>query len=402
MPQIEIKVPNIGESITEVTIVKLKAEGSWVKEGELVATIESDKISVEITAEQSGTIKQWHCKEGDEAEIGASIGVIEIVEQPGAATAQVAIAQPENQLKNSPAAEKMIAESGIEQTSISASGKAGRITKADVISHLESSNAQTLSSAPPNQPMQENLATQISQATNGQQSRSEEKVRMTKLRQRIAERLKESQNTAALLTTFNEIDMSRTIELRTEYKESFNKKHGVKLGFMSFFVKATIVALQEIPRVNASIEGNDIVYKNYYDIGIAVGTDKGLVVPVLRDAQLLSILEIESKIAEFGQKARSGSLAIEEITGGTFTISNGGVYGSLISTPIINPPQSAILGMHTIQKRPVAINDKIEIRPMMYVALSYDHRLIDGKEAVTFLCRIKECIEDPRRMLINM
>jgi 2-oxoglutarate dehydrogenase E2 component (dihydrolipoamide succinyltransferase) len=317
----------------------------------------------------------------------------------------------------SPAVRKLVEESGVDPSGIAASGKDGRLTKGDVLAALEArgkttigappaSPASTPASAPPAaKPAPAPVAPPPAAARPAGPRPTgplEERVRMTRLRKRIAERLKEAQNTAAMLTTFNEVDMTSVMALRNAHKDAFEKKHGVKLGFMSFFVKAAIVALKEIPAVNASIDGDDLVYKNFYDIGVAVSTEQGLVVPVVRDADALSFAAIEAKIAEYGRKARDGKLTIEELTGGTFTISNGGVFGSLMSTPILNPPQSGILGMHKTQPRPVAVSDKVEIRPMMYLALSYDHRIIDGREAVTFLVRIKECIEDPQRILLDM
>jgi 2-oxoglutarate dehydrogenase E2 component (dihydrolipoamide succinyltransferase) len=299
----------------------------------------------------------------------------------------------------SPAVRKMVAERDVDLAAVAGTGKDGRVTKGDVISYLDKkAEAPAAAKAPAAAPQPAAPRAEPRPAAGAR----EERVRMTRLRKRIAERLKQAQNTAAMLTTFNEVDMTALMAVRERYKESFEKKHGVKLGFMSFFLKACIVALKEIPAVNAEIDGDDIVYKNYYDIGVAVGTEQGLVVPVVRDADALTFGEIEATIAALGRKARDGKLTIDELTGGTFTISNGGVYGSLLSTPILNPPQSAILGMHKIQKRPVAVGDKVEVRPMMYLALSYDHRIIDGREAVTFLVRVKECLEDPQRILLDM
>jgi 2-oxoglutarate dehydrogenase E2 component (dihydrolipoamide succinyltransferase) len=293
---------------------------------------------------------------------------------------------------------KIIAESGIDITGAPGSGKDGRLIKADAAALAEIARETRKAAATPAPSTAPGVA---APAAPRPPHEREERVHMTRLRKRIAERLKQAQNSAAMLTTFNEVDMSRILALRNAYKESFEKRHGVKLGFMSFFVKAAITALKEIPAVNAEIDGDDIVYKNYYDIGVAVGTEQGLVVPVVRDADRLGFAEVEKKIAELGKRARDGKLTIEELTGGTFTISNGGVYGSLMSTPILNPPQSGILGMHKTMARPVAVGDKVEIRPMMYLALSYDHRVIDGREAVTFLVRLKECIEDPERILLD-
>jgi len=309
---------------------------------------------------------------------------------PATATKPAAAALAPALDRSGPAARKLVAETGIAPEAIATTGKDGRVTKGDVLQALERAPA----SAPAAKP--------TAPAAPRVLGPREERVRMSRLRQRIAERLKEAQNTAAMLTTFNEADMSNVMALRQRYRDSFEKKHGVRLRFMSFFVKAAIVALKEIPAANGEIDGQDIIYKNHYDIGVAVGTERGLVVPVLRDADRMSFAEIEKRVAELGHKARDGKLTIEELSGGTFTITNGGVYGSLMSTPILNPPQSAILGMHKIQPRPVAIGDRVEVRPMMYLAVSYDHRIIDGREAVTFLVRVKECIEDPERLLVEM
>ena len=301
---------------------------------------------------------------------------------------------------------KLVAEHGIDPAAVAGTGKDGRVTKGDVLAEVEGAGqkapAPATPAAAPAPAAAAPAPAAAAPATARAKGSREERVRMTRLRKRIAERLKQAQNTAAMLTTFNEVDMTSLLATRDRYKDAFEKKHGVKLGFMSFFAKACIVALKEIPAVNGEIDGDEIVYKNYYDIGVAVGTEQGLVVPVVRDVDALSFGEIESTIAALGRKARDGKLSIDELTGGTFTISNGGVYGSLLSTPILNPPQSGILGMHKIQKRPVAIGDKVEIRPMMYLALSYDHRIVDGREAVTFLVRVKECLEDPQRILLDM
>jgi 2-oxoglutarate dehydrogenase E2 component (dihydrolipoamide succinyltransferase) len=307
----------------------------------------------------------------------------------------------------SPAVRKLVEENKLNPAEISASGKDGRLTKGDVLAFLEARGKTTVAPAAPPVPAPAAErpaapAPTVPPTAVRPTGPREERVRMTRLRKRIAERLKQAQNTAAMLTTFNEVDMTNVMALRNLHKDAFEKKHGVKLGFMSFFVKACIVALKEIPAVNAEIDGDDVVYKNHYDIGVAVGTEQGLVVPVVRDADQMSFAAVEAKITELGRKARDGKLTIEELIGGTFTISNGGVYGSLMSTPILNPPQSGILGMHKIQPRPMALGDKVEVRPMMYVALSYDHRIIDGREAVTFLVRVKECIEDPQRILLDM
>jgi 2-oxoglutarate dehydrogenase E2 component (dihydrolipoamide succinyltransferase) len=397
---IDIKVPSLGESITEANVSKwLKRPGEPVAVDEPVAELETDKVTLEVPAPAAGTLAEILADEGANVPVGAVLG--RIAEGVAARTAPhpsplPASGEREGPAKRKvggrqaleragPAVRKLIAESGLDTASIAATGRGGRISKADVTAALVPKAPASGAPAPP-------LAA----------DEREVRVRMSRLRRRIAERLKAAQNSAAMLTTFNEIDMGQAIALRERYRDGFEKKHGVRLGFMSIFVKATIVALKELPAVNAEIEGDDIVYKNHYDIGVAVGTEQGLVVPVVRDADRLSFAEIEKKIAGYGRKARDGKLTIEELSGGTFTISNGGVYGSLMSTPILNPPQSGILGMHKIERRPVAVGDKIEIRPMMYVALSYDHRIVDGREAVTFLVRIKECVEDPARILIEI
>jgi len=385
----EIIVPTLGESVSEATVAKwFKKVGDSVAMDEPLVELETDKVTMEVNSPFAGALKEIKVPEGKSVEVGALLGLIEVgaagaVVAPKAA-APVASPTPNSQPltpTNGPAARKMLEETGIPASSIAGTGKDGRVTKGDVIS---------AASAP---------------ATNNQQpatTRSEERVKMSKLRQVIAKRLKDSQNTAAILTTFNEIDMSNIIALRAEYKDAFEKKHGVRMGFMSLFVKAAVNALKEIPAVNAEIQGDELVYKNYYDIGVAVGTEQGLVVPVVRNADQLSLAEIEKEIGRLAEKARLGTLAMSDLTGGTFTVSNGGVYGSLMSTPIINPPQSGILGMHKTEERPVAIKGQVVIRPMMYVALSYDHRVIDGKESVTFLVKVKEAIEDPRRLLLGL
>jgi 2-oxoglutarate dehydrogenase E2 component (dihydrolipoamide succinyltransferase) len=387
---IEIKVPALGESVSEASIAKLhKKVGDVVKADELIVELETDKVTLEVNAPSAGVISDLKVKEGDSVKVGDLIALM----SAGSASAaiqrdsvQVVAPQIQSQPTNSqflsPAPKKLAAENNVDTSKISGSGKDGRVTKGDVIEALSGLTAKS------------------SQVASGQ--KPTERVKMSKLRQKIAERLKESQNTAAILTTFNEVDMSAVMALRTEYKDAFEKKHGTKLGFMSFFVKACVTALKELPAVNAEIDGTDIIYKNFYDIGVAVGSPQGLVVPVLRDANTLNLAQIEKGISELGVKARDGKLTIPDLTGATFTISNGGVYGSLMSTPIINPPQSAILGMHKIQERPMVVAGEIKIRPMMYLALSYDHRIIDGKEAVTFLVRIKELLEDPRRLVLDL
>ena len=397
----EIKVPSLGESVSEATIAKwLKNPGDAVRADEAVAELETDKVTVEVNAPSAGILSEIKVPVGTNVKVGTVIAVVgtsgsAVKSAPVAAapaikseikTAPVA-PQPAAADLSGPAARKAMAETGIVPST--GSGKDGRITKMDV------ANAPA--------PLQTTGASaRVGVAASASAGNREERVKMSRLRQKIAERLKMAQNTAAMLTTFNEIDMTAVMALREQYKETFEKSHGVKLGFMSFFVKACIQALRELPAVNAEIAGDEIIYKNYYDVGVAVGTEQGLVVPVLRDADAMTFADIEKKIGELGKKARDGKLSIDELTGGTFTITNGGIYGSLMSTPILNPPQSGILGMHKIQRRPIAVGDKIEIRPMMYVALSYDHRIIDGREAVTFLVRVKDCIEDPQRLLLAM
>lgn len=391
---IEIKVPALGESVSEAGIAKLyKKVGDSIKADELLVELETDKVTLEVNAPKSGVITSLSVKEGDNVKVGDLIAIMQ--EGAGAVSAATpkqaeapkapAKVEPSNNQHISPAPQRLVAENNLNATNISGTGKDGRITKGDVLEVIASGS---------NQPAAKPAA--------NFNEKPVERVRMSKLRQKVAERLKESQNTAAILTTFNEVDMTNVMALRNEYKDAFEKKHGIKLGFMSFFVKATIAALKEIPAVNAEIDGTDIVYKNFYDIGVAVGSPQGLVVPVLRAADQLSLAGIEGGITDLGKKARDGKLAIADLMGATFTISNGGVYGSLMSTPIINPPQSGILGMHKIQERPMVVGGEIKIRPMMYLALSYDHRIIDGKEAVTFLVRVKELLEDPRRLLLDL
>ena len=404
----EIKVPALGESVTEATVAKwLKKLGEPVAVDDPVVELETDKVTLEVNATAAGVLSEIRVAEGANVNVGGVLGTIDgtgkaaapaaaAAPKPAATPTPAPAAKPEPAAspaleRSGPAARKLAAESGLAPEQIPATGKDGRVTKADVMTALERGAAQPAPSAPP----------QAARPPREVGPR-EERVRMTRLRKRIAQRLKEAQNTAAMLTTFNEADMTAVMALRERYRDSFEKKHGVRLGFMSFFVKACIVALKELPAVNAEIDGDDIIYKNHYDIGVAVGTEQGLVVPVLRDADQMSFAEIEKKIGELGRKARDGKLTIEDLSGGTFTISNGGIYGSLMSTPILNPPQSAILGMHKIQKRPVVLGDKIEARPMMYLALSYDHRMVDGREAVGFLVRVKEGIEEPERLLVDM
>jgi 2-oxoglutarate dehydrogenase E2 component (dihydrolipoamide succinyltransferase) len=416
---IQIKVPALGESVTEATIARwLKKEGDAVKRDEPLVELETDKVSVEVPSPAAGVLEHIEVKAGDTVNVGSVLGAVSegAVAAPGTSTAErqtpkteskpaaqpaKASAPPAAPAAAAPAAaapapppsvRRIAEENKLDVSSIAGSGKRGQVTKQDALAALEAVEVPTAKpAAAPSGPRPH--------------SEREERVPMSRLRKTIALRLKESQEIAAQLTTFNEADMSKVMALRGSYKDGFEKKHGVKLGFMGFFVKACIAALKDIPSVNAEIDGNDIddiVYKNYYDIGVAVSTERGLVVPVVRDADALSVAGIERQIGDFGARARDNKLKLEELLGGTFTISNGGVFGSLMSTPILNTPQSGILGMHKIQNRPVAIGDKIEIRPMMYLALSYDHRLVDGREAVTFLVRVKENIEDPQRVLLDL
>ncbi len=394
---IEIKVPALGESVSEAEIAKIyKNAGDSIKADELLVELETDKVTLEVNAPADGVISELKVAEGDTVEVGNLIATMKegavadsgekpAEEKSSAAPTKEAPKTSGKEHDLSPAPKKIAAENNVDTSKISGSGKDGRVTKGDVLNAISSGTANSSAS---------------SSAAPGE--KPVERVKMSKLRQKVAERLKESQNTAAILTTFNEVDMGAVMELRNQYKELFQKKHGIKLGFMSFFVKACIEALKEIPAVNAEIDGNEIIYKNFYDIGVAVGSPQGLVVPVLRDADQLNLAGIEGEIVNLGTKARDGKLAISDLTGATFTISNGGVYGSLMSTPIINPPQSGILGMHKIQERPMVVNGEIKVRPMMYLALSYDHRIIDGKEAVTFLVRVKELLEDPRRLVLDL
>ncbi len=420
---IEIVVPTLGESVSEATVAQwLKQEGDAVARDEALVELETDKVTLEVNATEAGTLSEIKVAAGDTVEVGAILGVLGAA---GAAAAPAAKATPEpsapapaapaaddSDAAAMPAAAKLIAENNLDASRISGTGKDGRITKGDVLAYMESATSPVAAPVSVAAPATNAASTGASvievpafQRPDGAvrpKKDREERVRMTKLRKTIAARLKQAQNTAAMLTTFNEVDMGNMMEVRASYKESFEKKHGIKLGFMSFFTKACIAALKELPAVNAEIDGDELVYKNYYDIGVAVSTPNGLVVPVLRDADQLSFAEIEGGIGDLGRRARDGKLSMAELTGGTFTITNGGVFGSLLSTPILNPPQSAILGMHKIQKRPMAVGDAVVVRPMMYVALSYDHRIIDGREAVTFLVRVKEYIEDPQRILLDV
>ncbi|MCH7931707.1 MAG: 2-oxoglutarate dehydrogenase complex dihydrolipoyllysine-residue succinyltransferase [Proteobacteria bacterium] len=394
---VEIKVPTLGESVTEATVAQwFKSAGEAISAGETLVELETDKVTLEVPAPASGTLSEIRVDVGANVEAGATLGTIE---EGAAGEVAVALAPPEAPRADrpmSPAVRKLVAEHDLDPAAIPATGKDGRVTKGDVLKFIERPAAPKPAPEPPPPPPPPVPAGPRAEAGR------EERVRMTRLRQRIAERLKQAQHTAAILTTFNEADMSEVMALRKQYRESFEKKHGVRLGFMSFFVRAVITALKELPAVNAEIDGADIVYKNYYNIGVAVGSPQGLVVPVLRDADTMGFAGIEGAIRELALKARDGKLALEDLMGGTFTITNGGIYGSLLSTPILNPPQSGILGMHKIQERAVVIDGKVEVRPMMYLALSYDHRVIDGREAVTFLVRVKECIEDPQRLLLDV
>ncbi|NNM77020.1 2-oxoglutarate dehydrogenase complex dihydrolipoyllysine-residue succinyltransferase [Sphingomonas sp. ID1715] len=403
----EIKVPVLGESITEATIGEwLKKPGDSVAADEPVASLETDKVSVEVPSPVAGTMGAYAAQVGDTVQVGAVIGLIEAggtaaapAPAPAAASAAPAPAsvqeEPAGDLTLSPSVRRLVLENGIDPTQIKGTGKDGRLTKEDVQAAIDAKGATA--PAPSSSPAQP-----AAQAAAPAGARKEERVRMTRLRQTIATRLKEAQNTAAMLTTFNDVDMSAVMEARTKYKDLFEKKHQVRLGFMGFFVKAAVQALRDVPAVNASIEGDEIVYRDYVDVSVAVSAPNGLVVPVVRDAQDMSVATIEKTIADFGKRAKDGTLKMDEMRGGTFTISNGGVFGSLLSTPIINPPQSAVLGLHRIEDRPVVRDGEIVIRPMMYLALSYDHRLIDGREAVTFLVALKNAIEDPTRLLIDL
>jgi 2-oxoglutarate dehydrogenase E2 component (dihydrolipoamide succinyltransferase) len=413
----EIRVPTLGESVTEATIGKwFKKPGDSVAVDEPLVELETDKVTIEVPAPSAGTLGEIVAKDGETVAVGALLGQItdgaggakpapapaKPAEAPAPRAAAPAAApaptqkSPPADAPQAPSVRKLSAESGINPSTVPGSGKDGRVTKGDMLAAIERAASSPMSV---NQPA---AAIQVRAPTPADDAAREERVKMTRLRQTIARRLKDVQNTAAMLTTFNEVDMTGVMALRAHYKDLFEKKHGVKLGFMGFFVKACVQALKEVPAANAEIDGTDLIYKNYYHIGVAVGTDKGLVVPVVRDCDYKSLAEIEKSIADFGKKARDGQLKIEDMQGGTFTISNGGVYGSLMSTPILNAPQSGILGMHKIQERPVAVGGKVEIRPMMYLALSYDHRVIDGKEAVTFLVRVKEGLEDPARLVLDL
>jgi 2-oxoglutarate dehydrogenase E2 component (dihydrolipoamide succinyltransferase) len=399
----EIRVPTLGESVSEATVAKwLKNVGDAVAVDDPLVELETDKVTLEVNAQAAGVLSEILAPAGENVAVGALLGMIGAAGAAPVKAAAAPAAKPapspapapvKAEAALAPSVQKLVTENKLDPSAIAGTGKDGRLIKGDVLAAMASpASAPAPAPAAPSGPRA--------------QAAREERVRMTRLRKRIAERLKQAQNNAAMLTTFNEVDMTAAMALRTQYNEAFEKKHGVKLGFMSIFTKACIAALQAVPAVNAEIDGEDLVYKNYYDIGVAVGTEQGLVVPVVRDADQLSFAEIEKTIAGLGKKARDGKLSMEDLSGGTFTISNGGIYGSLLSTPILNPPQSGILGMHKIQKRAVVVSDKsgdkIEIRPMMYLALSYDHRIIDGREAVTFLIKVKEAIEDPQRLLFDL
>jgi 2-oxoglutarate dehydrogenase E2 component (dihydrolipoamide succinyltransferase) len=410
----EIRVPTLGESVTEATIGRwFKKAGDAVAVDEPLVELETDKVTIEVPAPSAGTLSEIIAADGTTVAVGALLGQITegaagakpaaAPAKPAAAAPAPAAAAPAPAAKAPPAdaplapsVRKLSAETGVDASTVPGSGKDGRVTKGDMLAAIErAASAPT----PVNQPA---AAVQVRTASPADDAAREERVKMTRLRQTIARRLKDVQNTAAMLTTFNEVDMTNVMALRAHYKDAFEKKHGSKLGFMGFFTKAVVQALKDIPAVNAEIDGTDLIYKNYYHIGVAVGTDKGLVVPVVRDCDNKSIADIEKGIADFGRRARDGQLKIDEMQGGTFTITNGGIYGSLMSTPILNAPQSGILGMHKIQERPMVVGGKIEVRPMMYLALSYDHRVIDGKEAVTFLVRVKESLEDPARLVLDL
>jgi 2-oxoglutarate dehydrogenase E2 component (dihydrolipoamide succinyltransferase) len=408
----EIRVPTLGESVTEATIGKwFKQPGDPVAVDEPLVELETDKVTIEVPAPAAGVLGEIAAKDGQTVAVGALLGQIKEgagapaaaakppappaeKPAPAAAAASAKSTAPDGPL--APSVRKLAAETGIDASTVPGSGKDGRVTKGDMLAAIERA------AAAPTPVAQPAAAIQVRAPSPADDAAREERVKMTRLRATIARRLKEAQNTAAMLTTFNEVDMSAVMHLRNQYKDLFEKKHGVKLGFMGFFAKACVQALKEIPAVNAEIDGTDLIYKNYYHIGIAVGTERGLVVPVVRDCDHKSLAGIEKEIADLGRRARDGSLKLEEMQGGTFTITNGGVYGSLMSTPILNAPQSGILGMHKIQERPMVVAGKIEARPMMYLALSYDHRIVDGREAVTFLVRVKEVLEDPARLVVDL
>ena len=410
----EIRVPTLGELISEATVGKwFKKAGESVQADEPLVELETDKVTLEVNAPSAGGPERDRRRDRSDGcdrraarpALRRSGGARSRRQAPAAKAAPAPVAS--TAMPPAPSAAKMAAEDKIDLAAVAGSGKRGQVLKGDVIAAAASRAPSPVAAAAPLQapaPIQASTPAPMpaARATTPDDGAREERVRMTKLRQTIARRLKDAQNTAAMLTTFNEVDMSEVMALRSRYKDAFEKKHGAKLGFMGFFVKACVQALKEIPAVNAEIDGADLVYKNYYHVGIAVGTEQGLIVPVVRDAEKLSIAEIEKTIAALGKRARDGQLTLEELQGGTFTITNGGIYGSLMSTPILNAPQSGILGMHKIQDRPIAIGGKVEIRPMMYLALSYDHRIVDGREAVTFLVRVKEALEDPARLVLDL
>jgi 2-oxoglutarate dehydrogenase E2 component (dihydrolipoamide succinyltransferase) len=402
---IEVKVPQLPESVADATLVAWhKKPGDAVGRDENLVDLETDKVVLEVPAPSAGVIKELKVANGATVTSGQVLAILEagaVADAPAAAkaapaaekAAPAADSKPAAAAKLAPAAKRMVAENKLDAGQISGSGRDGRVTKGDVIQHLSGEKAAAPAQAKPA------AAVQLPAVGGG---RNEQRVPMTRLRARIAERLIQAQSTAAMLTTFNEVDLTAINEIRARYKDKFEKSHGVKLGFMSFFVKAAIEALRRFPAVNASIDGNDIVYHEYYDIGVAVSTDRGLMVPVLRNAENMSFADIEKSVGAYATKAREGSITLEELTGGTFTLTNGGVFGSLMSTPILNPPQVAILGMHKIQERPMVINGEIKVRPMMYLALTYDHRIVDGRESVQFLVAIKDALEDPARLLLQL
>ena len=413
----DIRVPTLGESVTEATIGKwFKKPGDAVAVDEPLVELETDKVTIEVPAPAAGTLAEISAKDGETVAVGALLGQIKdgvgaakpAAAKPAAAKPAAEAPKPEApkpaappkaapvDAPLAPSVQRIAAETGMDPAKVDGTGKDGRVTKGDMMAAIERAAAAP---TPVSQPA---ASIQVRAPSPADDASREERVKMTRLRQTIARRLKDAQNTAAMLTTYNEVDMSAIMHMRNQYKEQFEKRHGVKLGFMGFFTRACIQALKEVPEVNAEIDGTDLIYKNYYHIGVAVGTERGLVVPVVRDADHLSLAGIEKAISALGKKARDGALKIEDMQGGTFTISNGGVYGSLMSMPILNAPQSGILGMHKIQERPVAIGGKVEIRPMMYLALTYDHRVVDGQGAVTFLVRVKDNLEDPARMVLDL
>jgi 2-oxoglutarate dehydrogenase E2 component (dihydrolipoamide succinyltransferase) len=410
---IEVRVPQLPESVADATLVAWhKKAGDFVARDENLVDLETDKVVLEVPAPAAGILQEIRLGDGTTVTSGQVLAIIEpsaagaapqasAAAAPGAAAAASPAAGGGGKL--SPAAKRVVAENHIDAGAVPGSGRDGRVSKADVVTHLAAQDASPAAKAPPQAaPPAAKSPTPPAPPSAARGARGEQRVPMTRLRARIAERMVQAQSTQALLTSFNEVDLKAVNELRSRYKDAFEKQHGAKLGFMSFFTKACAVALKKFPSVNASVEGNDIVYHEFFDIGVAVSTDRGLIVPVLRDADQLDFADIEKSIAAFAARARAGSITIEELTGGTFTITNGGVFGSLLSTPIVNAPQSAILGMHKIQDRPVVVDGQIVIRPMMYLALTYDHRIIDGREAVQFLVTVKQCLEDPARMVLGL